>query len=163
MSQPTRAASVMANHGPRFMTQYAPKLYIFDESLDPNGYHSNSPLLFWTIVAVGARRYSKDPTVFSLLRSRVLELVQSTILSQEDKLCTIQAFLLLCIWPMPVNTMFKDISPLLAGAMINLAVSVGLHVDGVGQDFSRTTLRYDDKDRVFRAGLWISCMVASQR
>ncbi|KIX10087.1 uncharacterized protein Z518_01168 [Rhinocladiella mackenziei CBS 650.93] len=145
-----------------FLTHYAPKVHVFDTVLDPNACHPQSPLLFWTIVTIGARKYSQDPTILMLLAPKVIELAQRSIFHRENPLSTLQAFLLLTIWPMPVDTMHKDISPVLAGAMLNLAVAIGLHVHGVGQDFSRTTLRHEENERIFRAKLWLSCLIASQ-
>jgi hypothetical protein len=120
-------------------------------------------MLFWTIVAVGSQRYSKDPTILSLLAPKVIELAQQAIFRRENTLLTIQALLVLCIWPMPVDTMYKDVSPVLAGAMISMAYLIGLHVPGVGKDFSRTPVREDHNDEIFRGGLWLSCVVAAQR
>jgi transcriptional regulatory protein LEU3 len=136
---------------------------VFSSSIEPNTCYSHSPLLFWTIVAIGSRKYPKDPTLLSLLAPRVIELAQVAIFSRESTLETIQAFLLLCIWPMPVDTMHKDISPILSGAMLQLATSIGLHVQGVGQDFSRTTVHSDPIEAVSRAKLWVSCLIACQR
>lgn len=139
-----------------------PKLYIFDSLIDPNSCYAQSPLLFWTIVAIGARKYSKDPTILTLLGPKVIELAARGIFSQTERLPTIQAYLLLCIWPMPVDTLHKDITPVLSGAMLSLAVSNGLHVQGIGQDFSRTTLEHNENECIYRAKLWVACTVASQ-
>ncbi len=114
-------------------------------------------------MTIGARPYSKDPTILGLLAPKVIDLAQRAIFHRENPLSTLQAFLLLTVWPMPVDTMHKDISPVLAGAMLNLAVTVGLHVHGIGQDFSRTTLHPDANQKIFRTKLWLSCLIASQR
>lgn len=111
---------------------------------------------------MGSRKYSKDPTILSQLGPKVIELAQRAVFRRENGLSTLQAFLILCIWPMPIDTMYKDISPILAGAMLNLALSLGLHIPGVGQDFSRTTLAHDDNERLFRAKLWVSCVICAQ-
>ncbi|KAI1621282.1 hypothetical protein EDD37DRAFT_594367 [Exophiala viscosa] len=145
-----------------FSLHYLPKLYIFDSLNDPNTCYMQSPLLFWTIVAIGARKYSKDPTILSLLGPKVIELAAHSLFSQTEKLPTIQAYLILCVWPMPVDTMHKDISPVLSGAMLSLAVSIGLHIQGNGQDFSRTTLEHDENECTHRAKLWVASTVAAQ-
>ena len=44
---------------------------------------------------------------------------------------------------MPIDTLQKDVTPTLAGAMIQLATNIGLHVYGTVQEFSRVPLRYD--------------------
>lgn len=145
-----------------FVTHYAPKVRIFDSALDPNVYYKEARLLFWTVVAIGARKYSKNPTLLSQLGPRVVELAQLAVFRRDDTSFTLVAYLLLCIWSMPVDTMFKDISPILAGAMLSLAVTTGLHVHGVEQDISRTTLCDDNRLRIFRAKLWMASLTASQ-
>jgi transcriptional regulatory protein LEU3 len=52
---------------------------------------------------------------------------------------------------------------MLAGAMLQLAMSIGLHVYGVGQDFSRTKLQFDQWQQVQRARLWALCLTVSQK
>jgi hypothetical protein len=147
----------------RFMNQYAPKLLILDGPMDLNACCIQSPLLFWTMVAVGSRTYSKDPTMLALLGPKVIALVEQAILQRENAISKLQAFLILCVWPMPVDSMHKDISPILVGAMVNLAQSIGLHVPGVGEDFLRTTVPSCHNDTLFRAKLWISIVITAQR
>lgn len=130
--------------------------------MDPNACYAQCPLLFWTIVVTGARKYSKDPTILTLLGPKVIELAARSMFSHTERLPTIQAYLLLCIWPMPVDTMHKDISPVLSGAMLSLAISNGLHVQGMGQDFSRTTLEHNENECIYRANLWVACTISSQ-
>ena len=48
---------------PRFFTQYHPLFPILDASLGPNDYYDSCPLLFWTIIVIGSRRYAEDPNV----------------------------------------------------------------------------------------------------
>lgn len=136
---------------------------IFEKKLNPNECYTGSPFLFWTIMAVGSRRYSKDPTLILLLSSRVVELAKSAIFATEKILPTIQALILLCTWQMPIDTLQKDITPTLAGAMIQLATNVGLHVYGTVQDFSRVALRHDRQQRIFRTRLWAICLLTCQR
>ena len=144
-----------------FMRNYAPQVFIFQSSLTPNDCHSQSPLLFWTIVAIGSRKYPDDPTVLSLLAPRLLKLVREAVFSRD--LPTIQAFLLLCVWPIPVDTLDNDISPVLIGVILQLALNVGLHLHGDGQDFSRITLNPDSHEEIFRSKLWMSCVITVQR
>ncbi|OAL27886.1 hypothetical protein AYO22_03231 [Fonsecaea multimorphosa] len=138
-------------------------LPIFDQKLQPNDCFGASPFLFWTIVAIGSRRYSKDPTLILLLAPKVLELAKVAIFSCERVLPTIQALVLLCTWQMPIDTLQKDVTPQLAGAMIQLATNVGLHVYGSVQDFTRVPLKYDGQQRKFRTRLWSMCLYTCQR
>ncbi|EXJ68829.1 uncharacterized protein A1O5_07761 [Cladophialophora psammophila CBS 110553] len=146
-----------------FFEKNLPYLPIFDNKLHPNDCHAASPFLFWTIVVIGSRRYSKDPTLILLLAPKVLDLAKGAIFSLERVLPTIQALVLLCTWQMPIDTLQKDITPQLAGAMIQLAINVGLHVYGSVQDFTRVPLKYDSQQRSFRTRLWSMCLYTCQR
>ncbi|KPI45236.1 uncharacterized protein AB675_2818 [Cyphellophora attinorum] len=78
-------------------------------------------------------------------------------------LSAIQAYLLLCIWPIPVDTFGKEISTTLSSLMLQFSMNKGLHIRGVGQDFSRVTLNPEPSLEVLRAKLWISCLITAQR
>lgn len=147
----------------RFFDKNLRFLPIFDKRIRPNDCHTASPFLFWTIVVIGSRRYTKDPTLILILAPKVLNLAKNAIFSSERALATIQALLILCTWQMPIDTLQKDITPQLAGAMLQLATNIGLHVYGSVQDFSRIPLRYDTEQRSFRTRLWAVCLWTSQR
>jgi transcriptional regulatory protein LEU3 len=88
------------------------------------------------------------------------------LLSLADRaasLHTIQGLLILCVWPVPVNTMHRDLSVILSGAALRLALQIGLHVVGTGQDFARTRLESGDEVKAFRAKLWLHCLMISHR
>ena len=138
-------------------------LPLFDKKLNANECHAASPLLFWAIVLVGSRRYTRDPTLNLQLAPKVLNLAKSALFAQERMLCSIQALVILCTWHVPIDTLQKDIAPQLAGAMIQLATFIGLHVYGSVQDFSRVPLKYDQQQKTFRARLWSICLYTCQR
>ncbi|KAI0849126.1 hypothetical protein F5Y00DRAFT_253060 [Daldinia vernicosa] len=74
---------------------------------------------------------------------------------------TLQGIILLCHWPVPTSSMYKDMTQMLSGAALHLAMQIGLHVLGTGQDFARTVLpsNADYSSRAFRAQLWIQCLI----
>ncbi|KAI1660571.1 hypothetical protein F4813DRAFT_379347 [Daldinia decipiens] len=74
---------------------------------------------------------------------------------------TIQGIILLCHWPVPTSSMYKDMTQMLSGAALHLAMQIGLHVVGTGQDFARTVLpsNADHSSRAFRAQLWTRCLI----
>lgn len=135
----------------------------FESFMAPNECYEQSPLLFWTIVAVGSRKYTENPTLIILLGPKTSKLAKLALFAQEPVLLTIQAFLLLCSWPMPFEALSNDITPVLAGAVLQLATTIGLHVSGVGQEFARTRVNQDLNHRAARARLWTACVVVSQR
>jgi transcriptional regulatory protein LEU3 len=137
---------------------------ILDTSLHPNDCYQYSPLLFWTILAIGSMRFESDPTLIVALGPEVIGLAKDAVFSCKDVIATVQSFTLLCAWPMPVDTLEKDPSPALAGAALQLAINSGLHVWGIGQDFSRTRLDPGGRNSAdFRARLWVNCLITCQR
>ena len=101
--------------------------------------------------------------MLSLLAPRVTQLTQLAVFSRQSSISTIQALILLCVWPMPIDRLHKDITPVLAGATLHLAMTIGLHIYGNGQDFSRTNLNHDDGQKTLRAMMWVSCLMVCQR
>ena len=75
----------------------------------------------------------------------------------------IQGLLLLCTWRLPTNSMYKDMTYLMCGSAVHLATQIGLHISGVGQDFARAPVKKDQEQKVFRARLWLCCVIVSIR
>ncbi|KIW35447.1 uncharacterized protein PV07_02144 [Cladophialophora immunda] len=146
-----------------FFKRHQVHMPFLDPELTPNNYYERSELLFWTIVGIGSRKYSKNPTLITLLAPKVIEQVQSALFSRDNVVYTIQACILLCVDPMPFEVSSHDITHVLTGASMNMALNIGLHTVGTGQDFSREYLPFDQKDVEYRAKLWITCMVTCQR
>ena len=155
---------MLSPSGCRFFLHYAPYIPgVYDSSVSPDEYYGLSQFLFWSIVCTGARKYTKDPTIMERVARRIMNLALSSIYSISQPILAIQAVLLLCLWPLPISTMYKDPSHALAGAAMQLAIQQGLHVFGHEQDFARTQLWFADSDKIFRARLWINCLIVFQR
>ena len=147
----------------RFFRDYLPSLPLIDPSLSPNEYHKLSDFLFWVIVFVGSRRYSQDPTLLDRLRPHMNAMALLALQSRDGPFETIKGLLLLCFWPIPMNTIHKDISVILSGAAFHLAMQTGLHLSGSGQDFARTKLDHSRASSVDRTRLWIYCLFVYHR
>jgi transcriptional regulatory protein LEU3 len=146
-----------------FKLKYSRQLPVVEGHIRPNKCFAQSPLLFWTIVIIGSRKYTRDPTLLSLLVPQVTDLIKSAAFTTCKSLSNIQAFLLLCTWPLPFDSLSKDITTTLSGVLLQHALSLGLYVYGVGQDFSRIKLRKDRTQTDMRARLWAMCIVVCQR
>ena len=73
---------------------------------------------------------------------------------------TIQGLLILCTWALPLQSMTKDVTYIACGAAIHLAMQIGLHIPGVGQDFAPRQLELDSGELTFRDRLWsLTCIV----
>lgn len=146
------------------MNHYYPSIPgLFAHAVTLDELYKESEFLFWTVICIGARKYSKDPTMIERLSRHVTSLAQKCLFEPEQVVPKVQAVLLLCLWPLPLATTFKDPSHALAGAAMNLAIQNGLHYAGREQDFSRDKLKATEENRRFRAGLWLYCVVVFQR
>lgn len=146
----------------RFFDKNLPYVPIFDTKVNPDDCYRASPFLFWAIVTTGARK-SENPTLILTLAPKVMDLAKLAIFASERYLPTIQALILMCTWPIPIDTLQKDKVPMLAGAMLQIATNMGLHVYGTAQDFTRVASRHDRRQRDFRTRLWALCLITCQR
>lgn len=146
-----------------FFSRYAPQFPAVEGEIAPNDCYAQSPYLFWVIVTIGSRRYHGDPTLLSQLAPHILDLTKHAAFSREATLYTIQGFMLMCTWPLPYSSMSKDITHILSGVLLQHTLSVGLHIFGMGQDFSRIKLQEDRAQMYLRARLWVLCIVVCQR
>jgi hypothetical protein len=129
----------------------------------PDDVFRYSEVLFWVIVSTGARKYKCDPTLLESLQNPVAKLVQHSLLSFDHAIANIQAAIILCLWPLPMETLFGDPSHAIAGAGMQLAIQIGLPNYKSRQDFSRTATQHSADDEDFRNRLWVYCTIVFQR
>lgn len=135
-------------------------LPILDPTLSPNDCYNRSPFLFWTILATGCRRYSQDPTMLESIGPHVNSMAFASMSSRSAPMQTLQGLLVLCTWAVPLKSMTKDVTYIICGAAVHLAMQNGLHIPGVGQDFEPNQLRPDIAESMFRDRLWsFTCIV----
>lgn len=146
-----------------FFSQYHSLLPILDPSVSPNDYYELSPFLFWSITVTGSRRYAQDPAILDRTSQLITPLAFSSMALRSTPIPVIQGLLILCTWRLPTNSHYKDMTHVLCGAAVHLASQIGLHVAGVGQDFARMPLKKDQDKKIFRAKLWMHCVIVSIR
>jgi len=135
-------------------------------------------------MSIGSRQYRRDPTIFDRLSKRIIGLALSSLCFNPHVVPVIQAIILLCLWRPPISTIFRDPSPALAGAAMQLAIQNGLHMIGRETDFSwkpgKKKSLFDpnaiqgsmmgteeepttiDEEMLFRARLWAYCLIVFQ-
>lgn len=136
---------------------------LFHGLKNPNILYEYSSVLFWTVVYVGSRNYTRDPTILERIIAPLQTEFQQSLFDPEDSIPSIQAALLLCLWPFPVDTLFKLRTHVVAGAAMMLAMQKGLHVSGRAQDFVRVPLSQSITEKQFRKTLWMHCQIVFQR
>jgi hypothetical protein len=144
---------------PRFFQHYHPILPILEPQYAYMDYYTYSPILFWTIVVTGSRRYRLDPTLLDALAPRVSRLAALATTRLSDYIATISALLILCVWPLPIEDASEDPSPVYSGIIMQLCLQNGLHMHSKRQDFSHAFLIKDTTQEKSRACLWAWCKV----
>lgn len=146
----------------QFWLHYHPFLPLLDPSKPPKFYYDLSPLLFWVVIAIAARRFDEDPTLLTGLAPSLSALVWSTVADVPQNYHVVKALCLLCTWPLPTKSTSTDPTFMLAGLMKQIALQTGLHRPGHVQEFSRIRVELRDEDVQDRLKTWIAVNIVLQ-
>jgi transcriptional regulatory protein LEU3 len=146
-----------------FFEHYHHFLEILDASLSPDQYYDRSALLFWSIISVAARRYEEDAALLGSLRRCVTKLLWCTISVLPHSRPTIQAILLISVWPFPTSSMSTSISFILVSLARTASMQLGLHRPEAVQDFMRSKTPFDQQGFQEAVRIWGGCYIAVQR
>ncbi|ETN42841.1 uncharacterized protein HMPREF1541_01999 [Cyphellophora europaea CBS 101466] len=147
----------------RFFSFYHPFLPFLNPERTPDEYFHRSPLLFWTIMAVGARHYNPDQGLFQTLSGPLMRLVWQTVGEVPQNYHVVKALILLCAWPMPTSSTSTDPTWMLCGLMMQIAVQIGLHRPSHAQDFSKFRIELREVELQDRVVVWSVCNIVAQR
>jgi len=120
-----------------FFENHHPFLPFLDPLQSPDHYYKSCPSLFWAIVGVASRRYQEDTTLFTVLSEWVMKLIWTEISTCLHKISTVQAILLVALWPFPTAKSTNDTSVILSSIAITSSMNIGLHRPLNRQDFKR--------------------------
>ncbi|KAH9862383.1 hypothetical protein J1614_011038 [Plenodomus biglobosus] len=141
---------------------YHPFLPFLDQVRSPDEYYSQDhKLLFWAVIAVAARRYGPCPSLLKDLAKPLSDLIWDSIRNQPNH-HVVKALCLLCTWPLPAERTVTDPTFVLCGAMMQIAMQIGLHQPTHPQDFSRTNVRLQQEDIHDRLRTWAVCNIVAQ-
>ncbi|KAL5342633.1 hypothetical protein BJX70DRAFT_301569 [Aspergillus crustosus] len=146
-----------------FFTYYHPFLPFLDREQSPEEYYTVSPLLFWTIISVGARRYQTDSNLLNSLAGPVTRLVWSTLADVPQSYHVVKALCVLCSWPFPTSSTSTDPTFMLCGLMIQIAMQLGLHRPSHTQDFSKYRVELIEEELRDKVRTWAICNIVAQR
>ncbi|WEW58953.1 hypothetical protein PRK78_004421 [Emydomyces testavorans] len=156
---PERATELFSG----FFTFYHPFLPFLGRDKSPEDYFSTSPLLFWTILSVSARRYQSDTSLLSSLAGPTMRLVWSTLADVPQSYHIVKALALLCTWPFPTSSTSTDPTFMLCGMMMQVAMQIGLHRPSHAQDFTKFRIELREGELKDRVRTWAICNIVSQR
>lgn len=145
-----------------YFTYYHPFLPFLNPSQPPDQYQTQHPLLFWSIIAVAARRFRPNPTLLTNLAGPLTHLLWNTIGEVPTSYFVVKALCLLCNWPLPTSTTSSDPTHILCGVMMKAATMIGLHRPNHSQDFSRISVELNREQLHDRITTWAVCNIVAQ-
>ncbi|SPO02110.1 related to zinc finger transcription factor [Cephalotrichum gorgonifer] len=145
-----------------YFTFYHPFLPFLNPAQPPDQYEAQHPLLFWSIIAVAARRYRPNPTLLTTLSGPLMHLLWTTIGEVPTSYFVVKALCLLCSWPLPTSTTSSDPTHILCGVMTKTATMIGLHRPNHSQDFSRVSVELNREQLHDRITTWAVCNIVAQ-
>ena len=78
----------------------------------------------------------------------------ASISSMSAPLRTLESLLILCTWAAPCRSSTENVTYVICGAAVNLAMQLGLHIPGIGQDFARDLIPSCQEQVFLRNRLW---------
>jgi len=146
-----------------YFTFYHRFLPVLDPTKTPQAYYEASPLLFWSIISVAARRMHENPTLLIGLATTVTDLVWKSLQAVPHSKSVVQSLLLLCTWPFPTSSSTSDVTYMWAGMIMQISIQMGLHRPMNAQDFTKFRIRLTDQDVVERITTWAACNIVVLR
>ncbi|KFY65259.1 hypothetical protein V496_02717 [Pseudogymnoascus sp. VKM F-4515 (FW-2607)] len=153
-----------------YFARFHPFLPLLDPARSPDQYYEISPLLFWAIITIAARRHRDYPRLLETLAGPVSNLLWKTVQVSAAELMNlwpVQAYIILCTWPLPSNRVWTDPSFLLSNIAVTSAIQIGLHRPEHPRDFlARPSRQYADfvvteDETSERMRTWAACNVVS--
>lgn len=143
---------------------YHPFLPFLDPTQSPDQYHRQHALLFWSIIAVAARRFAPPgaPHLLTNLSAPLTRFLWTTIGEVPSSYYVVKAMCLLCAWPLPTSTTASDPTHILCGVMMKTATGIGLHRPNHIQDFSRVSVDLNKDQLHDRVTTWAVCNIVAQ-
>jgi hypothetical protein len=119
-------------------------------------------LLLWTVLAIASRESSQYAALYSSLVDPVRRLAGDLYASQSRSFETVQALLLLCVWPFPFQQTINDPSPMYIALASQIAYQLGLHRPAYRTDFTENNLPQADPGELARKKVWFGCCIVNQ-
>ncbi|GAB0132469.1 hypothetical protein EsDP_00000904 [Epichloe bromicola] len=147
-----------------FFAYYHPFLPFLNPQQPPDQYNQQHPLLFWSIIAVAARRFSPldCPSLLTNLSGPMTRFLWTTIGEVPSNYHVVKAMCLLCTWPLPTSTTTSDPTHILCGVMMKTATGIGLHRPNHIRDFSRVSVELNKEQLADRVTTWAVCNIVAQ-
>ncbi|KAF3924081.1 hypothetical protein ABW21_db0209826 [Orbilia brochopaga] len=127
------------------------------ESTSPEEIYAKSPLLFWVIITIASTRKLR-----TRLAPMIKAMVGDTMYVRRHSIESVQALLLLCLWPFPTASMNEDPSHIYSGIATQIALQLGLHCHGQAHSHLNIFQNQMKPDDEIKMTTWMACFLVNQ-
>ena len=99
--------------------------------------YESSELLYWAIILTSARMHALYGNLYQELVPHVRALIPTKMLEVPHTLALLHAILIMCTWPLPVQSQWEDPTWMMSGLAINMAMTMGIHKPGHAHEYGR--------------------------
>ena len=125
-----------------------------------HAYYRSSELLFWTVVLSSCFMFNEYHDLHGRLLPYHRQLLSTKMLGERVSLRTIHAMLLMCTWTYPVSNQYDDLTWIICGTAVNMAMVMGLHKPGHIHEYAKDNQRHPGSPYT-RNCTWLACFVVS--
>lgn len=136
-------AEVIDNLFSLFKKHYYLFISVVEHVWEPNKCYSQSPFLFWSVLATASRRGPENTALTSALRTKMLKRAGPAISGPNVSISSITATLLLLNWTFPESAGQDDMPYVLSSTLLHAALRLGLHNIDMAQSDAVRGLRYE--------------------
>ncbi|KIW25866.1 uncharacterized protein PV07_09002 [Cladophialophora immunda] len=149
-------ASQVAEIFKRYFARYHQHLPFKMTDLSADAIYASSPLLFWVVCTITSP--SLQPTLAPIVKSLVEEVVHTP----KHSVQTVQALLLLCIWPFRVSFLSDDFSYFYSTMATQIGLQLGLHRSMGTHTYRHSWDVQPMPDQEVRLTTWMACFVVDR-
>lgn len=138
----------------RYYARYHQQLPVLDEQTEPTAIIDASPLLFWTICFTASRNLLPQQRYFPILCKKITGLLSNLMIVRHDSVYTMQALLILTMWPPPVRRQSDDMRWTYSGMTLQMALHAGCHRVGYEHEYHAFTYSESPSDKRKHTQIW---------
>jgi len=124
--------------------------------------HAANRLLLWTILTLASSHGADNSATYFSLVDPVRRLAADIYGQQSRSFKTMQALLLLCVWPFPFQQTINDPSPMYASLATSIGYQLGLHRPRYRGDFDEHTTMPVQSTSV-EMTTWCGCFIVNHK
>ncbi|KAF3935514.1 hypothetical protein ABW19_dt0200919 [Dactylella cylindrospora] len=127
------------------------------DSTSPEDICAKCPLLFWVIITVASTRKLRT-RLAPMIKAMVGDSMYVRVRSVE----TVQALLILCIWPFSCSSLNEDPSHIYSGIAAQMGLQLGLHCHTQAHSHLSLVHHLMNRDDEVKLTTWLACYVVNQ-